>query len=80
MKLFQIPIGQFSSFAAWPPRQGEALKPRKTDMSKINQFAIPAFALAGILSIGSVVGLAQTNAPSDQTGKAAEPAAPAMAP
>ena len=43
-------------------------------MSKINQFAIPAFALAGILAIGSVVGLAQTNSPpqSDQTGKAAE--------
>ena len=49
-------------------------------MSKINQFAIPAFALAGILSIGSVVGLAQTNAPSDQTGKAAEPAAPGYGP
>ena len=32
-------------------------------MSKINRFAIPAFALAAILSIGSVVGLAQTNAP-----------------
>ena len=48
-------------------------------MSKINRFAIPAFAFATVLSIGSVVGLAQTSQPpaqSDQTGKAAEPAAP----
>ena len=30
-------------------------------MTKINRFAIPAFALAAALSIGSAVGLAQTN-------------------
>ncbi len=29
-------------------------------MSKINRFAIPAFALAAARSVGSVVGLAQT--------------------
>ncbi len=48
-------------------------------MSKINRFAIPAFAFAAVLSVGSVVGLAQTSqtpAQSDQTGKAAQPAAP----
>ncbi len=48
-------------------------------MSMINRFAIPALALAGIVSVGSVVGLAQTNSPaaqSDQTGKEAQPAVP----
>ena len=51
-------------------------------MSKINRFAIPASALAGILTIGSAVGLAQTNSPaqSDQTGKTSEPAAPGYGP
>ncbi len=41
-------------------------------MSKINRFVVPAFALAAALSVGSVVGLAQTKqsdgAPGSQVG------------
>ena len=52
-------------------------------MSKVNHFTIPALALAGILAIGSVVGMAQTNTPpaqSGQSGAAAQPDAPDSGP
>jgi hypothetical protein len=42
-------------------------------MSKINRFAIPAFALAAALSVGSVVGLAQTKTTPAQSEQGAAP-------
>ena len=39
----------------------KTLKRKNIVMTKINRFAIPAFALAAALSIGSAIGLAQTN-------------------
>jgi LTXXQ motif family protein len=79
--LFPIPIGQFSSFVVGPPRPAKTLKPRNSVMSKINRFAVPAFALVAGLSVGSAVGSAQTSttpAQSEPSGKAAQPAAPMM--
>ena len=52
-------------------------------MSKIYHFAVPALALAGILSLGSVVGLAQTKttpAQSEQSGSAAQLPGPGYGP
>ena len=56
-------------------------------MSKINRFAVPAFALAAALSVGSAAGLAQTKttpaqwnqidqAPRSEAGSNLTPAAP----
>jgi hypothetical protein len=52
-------------------------------MSKINRFAAPAFALAGILSVGPVVGLAQTKtnpAQPEPGANAAQPVGPGYGP
>ena len=81
MKLFRNP--NRSILCRSPPRHRAKAK-RSNQGKQICQRSIDSQYLhsrsQGILSIGSVVGLAQTNAPSDQTGKAAEPAAPGYGP